>query len=50
MFVIGDHVIFTRDGTKGIVVEVQNNLCQVIWEDHFVSWEKSESLQKDSQA
>ena len=50
MFAIGDCVIYTRDGARGIVIGIENNLCQVIWEDHFVSWEKSELLQKETGA
>ena len=44
---IGDCVIFTLDGTRGIVVEIKPPLCHVIWEDFFVSWEKEVSLVKD---
>jgi len=46
MFAVGDYVVFTLDGARGIVIRVEENLCQVMWEDHFISWEKTEALQK----
>ncbi|MFC5470206.1 hypothetical protein ACFPPD_15985 [Cohnella suwonensis] len=41
---VGDHVVYAHDGTKGTIVEVEGNLCHVIWEDHFSSWEHEERL------
>jgi hypothetical protein len=43
---IGDHVVFIRDGARGIIMEIKENLYHVIWEDHFASWEKGELLEK----
>ncbi|WP_400164207.1 hypothetical protein ACAF76_014985 [Brevibacillus sp. TJ4] len=41
---IGDQVVYRRDGTRGIVYAKNGELCQVVWEDEFVSWEQSEAL------
>ncbi|WP_169733257.1 hypothetical protein [Cohnella panacarvi] len=46
MLKIGDSVVYVKDGSKGVVMEVQENLYHVIWEDHFSSWEFGESLRK----
>jgi len=46
MLKVGDHVVYVPDGSKGIVVEVVENLCHVVWEDHFSSWEKPDALKK----
>jgi hypothetical protein len=46
MLKIGDYVIFTLDGTRGMILGIENGLCHVVWEDQFVSWEKMETLQK----
>lgn len=46
MLKIGDNVVYVKDGSKGIVMEVQENLYHIIWEDHFSSWEFGESLRK----
>lgn len=46
MLKIGDSVVFSQDGARGIIMEIKESLYQVIWEDHFVSWEKEESLEK----
>ncbi|MCD9020561.1 hypothetical protein [Cohnella silvisoli] len=43
---IGDHVIFVQDGTKGIIMEIHENLYHIVWEDHFSSWEYGETLRK----
>lgn len=40
----GDRVLYRRDGTRGIVYSREGDLCQILWEDEFVSWEKTESL------
>jgi len=45
-FEIGDCVIFVPDGARGTVVEMKESMCHVVWEDHFVSWEKEELLEK----
>ncbi|KFZ43699.1 hypothetical protein CS060_10280 [Anoxybacillus flavithermus] len=49
MFHIGDCVVFTRDGARGIVLEVDDHSCHVLWEDYFVSWEKKELLKVDEE-
>jgi hypothetical protein len=46
MLEIGDHVIFIRDGARGIILEIKENLYHIIWEDHFASWEREELLEK----
>jgi hypothetical protein len=46
MLQVGDSVVFLRDGTRGIIMQIRDSLYQVIWEDHFVSWEKEEQLEK----
>ncbi|WP_199900132.1 hypothetical protein [Caldalkalibacillus mannanilyticus] len=50
MFNIGDTVVYTLDGTKGVVIKVDNRLCQVKWKDHFISWEKYDLLELDELA
>lgn len=51
MLKIGDFVIYVPDGSRGTVVEVAGGLYHVVWEDHFSSWERGESLRKqDSEA
>jgi hypothetical protein len=47
MFQVGDFVIYSLDGSVGTVVEVEQGRCHVVWDDHFVSWEKNELLIKD---
>ncbi|MBA2879499.1 hypothetical protein HNR63_002573 [Anoxybacillus kamchatkensis] len=49
MFHIGDCVVFTHDGARGIVLEVDDHSCHVLWEDYFVSWEKKEMLTVDEE-
>ncbi|WP_183192327.1 hypothetical protein [Brevibacillus fluminis] len=44
MFNAGDHVVFVLDGAVGVVLNVDGGRVQVLWEDHFVSWEKAELL------
>ncbi|WP_186445651.1 hypothetical protein [Paenibacillus cremeus] len=44
MVKVGDCVVFLLDGVRGTVMEVKENLCCVIWEDHFTSWERAELL------
>ncbi|WP_169306724.1 hypothetical protein [Cohnella pontilimi] len=43
---VGDQVVYVPDGSKGIILEVQENLYHIVWEDHFSSWERGESLLK----
>ncbi len=43
---VGDHVLYVPDGSLGIIVEVQEDLYHIVWEDFFCSWERPESLQK----
>lgn len=47
VFKIGDRVIYTGDGARGIILEIQENRYHVMWEDYFVSWENVESLIRD---
>ncbi|MFD0617511.1 hypothetical protein ACFQZR_08525 [Paenibacillus sp. GCM10027629] len=47
MFRVGDRVVFVTDGTVGIVMGIEEDRCQVIWEDCFASWEKKELLRKE---
>jgi len=47
MFQVGDFVIYTLDGSVGTVIEVDQDRCHVVWDDHFVSWEKHELLIRD---
>jgi hypothetical protein len=49
MFQVGDCVIFALDGARGIVLDVTNDSCHVMWEDYFVSWEKKELLTVDEE-
>lgn len=44
MFCAGDHVVFVPDGARGVVLNVDDGRVQVLWEDHFISWEKGELL------
>lgn len=46
MFTVGDTVVFALDGAKGIIIGVEGDLCHVMWEDTFISWEKADSLKK----
>jgi len=46
MFTVGDTVVFSPDGARGVVIGVEGDLCHVAWEDTFISWERAESLQK----
>lgn len=46
MLKIGDLVIYVPDGSRGTVVEIAGGLYHVVWEDHFSSWERGESLRK----
>ncbi|WP_167568656.1 hypothetical protein [Brevibacillus migulae] len=46
MLAIGDYVVFVRDGTRGLVIAVEENRYQIMWEDTFISWEQREALQK----
>ncbi|QQE73351.1 hypothetical protein KDJ56_15720 [Brevibacillus composti] len=46
MYRVGDIVVYARDGARGIIMEIQGELCQVMWEDTFVSWEKLENLKR----
>jgi hypothetical protein len=46
---IGDHVIFVPDGSKGIIMEIHENLYHIVWEDHFSSWEYGETLSKQEE-
>jgi hypothetical protein len=45
MLKVGDCVIFSPDGTKGIIVEISDSAYHIVWEDHFASWEKGELLE-----
>ncbi|MBW7651223.1 hypothetical protein [Anoxybacillus sp. ST4] len=49
MFHIGNCVVYALDGTRGIVLEVTDDRCHVLWEDYFVSWEKKELLKVDEE-
>lgn len=46
MLKVGDRVVYVPDGSKGTVVEVLGGLYHIVWEDHFSSWERPESLRK----
>jgi hypothetical protein len=47
MLKVGDQVVYVPDGSKGVILEVQeDNLYHIVWEDHFSSWERAESLVK----
>ncbi|WP_164472900.1 hypothetical protein [Cohnella candidum] len=46
MLKVGDRVVYVPDGSRGTVVEVLESLYHIVWEDHFSSWEKPESLRK----
>jgi hypothetical protein len=48
MLKIGDCVIFSPDGARGIILEIVDSLYHIVWEDHFVSWEKGELLIKQT--
>jgi hypothetical protein len=43
---VGDYVIFVPDGSKGIIMEIHDNLYHIVWEDHFSSWEYEDTLIK----
>ncbi|WP_164553377.1 hypothetical protein [Brevibacillus marinus] len=43
---VGDVVTFARDGARGLVIKICGDRCQVMWEDHFVSWEPMELLER----
>lgn len=49
MLKVGDCVIFSPDGTRGIILEIADSVYHIVWEDHFVSWEKGELLEKSSE-
>jgi hypothetical protein len=49
MFSNGDVVIFTLDGSRGIVLRENDGHYQVIWEDSFVSWESIDLLTIDDE-
>ncbi|MGJ7034603.1 hypothetical protein [Anoxybacillus eryuanensis] len=49
MVQVGDCVVFMRDGVRGIVLEVDDHSCHVLWEDYVVSWEKKELLKVDKE-
>lgn len=44
MIQIGDLVVYVKDGAKGVVIHAEEDRFQILWEDDFVSWEKSELL------
>ncbi len=46
MFEVGDRVVFKLDGTRGVIMEAEQGFYHIIWEDHFSSWEKEETLEK----
>jgi hypothetical protein len=46
MFKPGEIVVYARDGARGIIIAVNGEWYQVIWEDTFVSWEKADVLTK----
>lgn len=37
-------VVFAKDGARGVVISIDEERCQVLWEDDFVSWEQREWL------
>ena len=41
---VGDYVVYVPDGSKGIIIEIHDNLYHIVWEDHFSSWEYGETL------
>lgn len=45
MVQVGDLVVYLRDGARGIVIRIEGEHCHVMWEDDFVSWEKTEWLE-----
>lgn len=45
---VGDVVRYARDGARGLVIQIVDNRCLVIWEDLFVSWEPMVLLEKVS--
>ncbi|MGG1661770.1 hypothetical protein [Brevibacillus sp. NRS-1366] len=45
MIQVGDMVVFLKDGVSGIVIRIEEDRCHVMWEDEFVSWEKTEWLE-----
>lgn len=46
LFEVGDRVVFKLDGARGIIVEAEQGIYHIIWEDHFSSWEKEEALER----
>lgn len=46
MFEIGDCVVFSLDRARGIIMEANDDVYHVVWEDFFSSWEKGELLSK----
>ncbi|MGZ0052640.1 hypothetical protein [Brevibacillus gelatini] len=44
MIQVGDLVVFAKDGARGVVISIDEERCQVLWEDDFVSWEQREWL------
>jgi hypothetical protein len=46
MLKVGDPVVYLPDGSRGTVVEVLGGLYHIVWEDHFSSWERADSLNK----
>lgn len=45
-FAVGDYVVYVRDGARGVVYCVEGNRYQILWEDHFVSWEEGALLRR----
>lgn len=50
MLKVGDAVIYVPDGSRGTVVEIAGGLYHIVWEDHFSSWERLDSLRKQESA
>lgn len=49
LFQIGDCVVFKHDGARGIVLTIKEDVCHVLWEDYFASWENVDLLTVDEQ-
>lgn len=49
MLVNGDVVIYSLDGSRGIVLGEKGRCYQIMWEDYFVSWEPINLLTKDEE-
>jgi hypothetical protein len=49
MIRIGDVVVFSLDGARGVVLGEKDERYQVIWEDNFVSWEPIDLLTIDDE-